>query len=422
MLTFAARRRGLRVQRRSRPQSIDEARSPCCEKKATSSGRTPSRSGRILRNPLPLHALAAEYAEEEFVDPRVPATIITGFLGSGKTTLLNRILSSDEHALRIAVIENEFGEIGIDQELVTLKEEIEGEDIMLLNNGCMCCTVRNDLVELLNALLTEKAGMFDHILIETTGLAHPMPIIGTFFTEESISDKVRLDGVVTVVDANNVLRHLHRQSSEEPTSEVVEQVAYADKLIINKIDLVNQDTLKAVREELSFINSMAKLDEVEKGQVGARDIFELGGFDLERIEADTEAELQEHDHDRHHHHDDDEHEHGHDHNHEHDHFDHTHSDVMSVSIEFSGSLDLDKINEWLGLFLVDKSEDVYRMKGIFAIDEWDEKFIFQGVHAQFEGMAGKVWREGEERLNKAVFIGRNLDSSEIEKGITSCLA
>jgi G3E family GTPase len=369
-------------------------------------------------------------------DPRIPATIITGFLGSGKTTLLNRILTED-HNLRIAVIENEFGEIGIDQELVELKETLEGEDVILLNNGCICCTVREDLVKMLNNLLDKKRDAFDHILIETTGLAHPLPIIGTFIQEPSLYSQVRLEGVVTMVDAKHVMRHLrpsasggsesestttgHNSSEDEKTDEVVEQIAYADKIVLNKMDLVGKEELESIESEIRSINKLAEIQTTTKADVDYRKIFDLGGFDLEKIEKEgivpVEEETHSHSHDHHHHHHENEHDHDHHHHHDHEH-DHS---ISSVSFAFDGEFDLDLINDWMGMFLMQRAEEIYRMKGILAIQGWEEKFIFQAVHMQFEGVAGKTWSTKEKRGNKLVFIGKNLDRETMEKELKQCL-
>jgi len=365
----------------------------------------------------------------EVVDPRIPATIVTGFLGSGKTTLLNNILTED-HKLRVAVIENEFGEIGIDQELVELKEELEGENVMLLNNGCICCTVREDLVKMIGTLVDQKKGKFDHLLIETTGLAHPLPIIGTFFSEESIFDKVRLEGVVTMVDAKHVMRHLESDLESEKTDEVVEQIAYADSIILNKTDLVTEEELSKIQEEIRGLNKIATIKQTVRADVDYRKIFDLGGFDLGKVEEELlkeEASGHHHHHDHEHGHDHDhdhDHEHGHDHDHEHGHHHgHTHDhDISSVSLTFEGDMDLDKINDWMGMFLMQRAEEIYRMKGILAVQGWDEKFIFQAVHMQFEGIAGKNWRENEKKTSKLVFIGKNLDRETMEREIRECLA
>ncbi|CAI5992683.1 unnamed protein product [Closterium sp. NIES-64] len=385
-------------------------------------------------------------------DNRAPVTIITGFLGSGKTTLLNYILKAD-HGKRIAVIENEFGEVDIDGSLVA--DALAGsEDVVVLNNGCLCCTVRGDLVRMLSDLITTKRDKFDHIVIETTGLANPAPIIQTFFLEEELAEGLRLDGVVTLVDAKHVTRHLdaaEKAAAEGSTevNEAVEQVAFADRLIVNKIDLVTDSELKDLVERLQDINSMARMSKASYGKVDLDYVLGIGGFDLERIERDVQPHIlnegASHDHHHHHEHDHDhdhEHEHcgtcggdhsteehGHDHHHHHHDHDHSHSHthakhatgVSSVSIQCEGNLDLEKINDWLGDLLAEKSDDIYRMKGVLSIHKCRERFVFQGVHALFEGSPDKPWGPDEKRSNRIVFIGRNLNEAELNEGFRSCL-
>lgn len=355
-------------------------------------------------------------------DGRIPATIITGFLGSGKTTLLNYILTAN-HGKRIAVIENEFGEVDIDGSLVAA-QTTGAEDIVMLNNGCLCCTVRGDLVRMISELVDKKKGKFDHIVIETTGLANPAPIIQTFYAEDSIFNDVKLDGVVTLVDAKHAVLHLDEVKPKGVVNEAVEQIAYADRIIVNKTDLVGEPEVASLVQRIKNINRMAHLNRTSFGKVDLDYVLGIGGFDLERIESVVNAEdskdehsHHDHDHDHHHHHD---HEHEH-HGNEHSH-DHTHDPgVSSVSIVCEGSLDLEKANKWLGTLLLEQSDDIYRMKGLLSVEGMNERFVFQGVHDIFQGSPDRLWAPDEPRINKIVFIGKNLDKDAIEKGFRSCL-
>ncbi|KAL5697834.1 hypothetical protein ACHQM5_028944 [Ranunculus cassubicifolius] len=363
-------------------------------------------------------------------DDRIPATIITGFLGSGKTTLLNHILTA-EHGKKIAVIENEFGEVDIDGSLVAAKTT-GAEDIVMLNNGCICCTVRGDLVRMIAELVAKKKGKFDHIVIETTGLANPSPIIQTFYAEDQVFDNVKLDGVVTLVDAKHATRHLDEVKPKGIINEAVAQIAYADRIIVNKTDLVGELELEALTKRIKSINQMANLKRTNYGKVDLDYVLGIGGFDLERIESVVNDESSKeddasHSHDHHHEHDHDHdhhHHEEHDHKHDHDHHthDHTHDPgVSSVSIVCEGSLDLEKANMWLGTLLMERSDDIFRMKGLLSVEGMDERFVFQGVHDIFQGSPDRPWGADESRINKIVFIGRNLEAESLEKGFKACL-
>ncbi|BBM97437.1 cobalamin biosynthesis protein CobW [Marchantia polymorpha subsp. ruderalis] len=374
-------------------------------------------------------------------DDRVPVTVITGFLGSGKTTLVNHILTG-KHGKRIAVIENEFGEVDIDGSLVAAQKS-GAEDIVMLNNGCLCCTVRGDLVRMLSELVRTKKDKFDHILVETTGLANPLPIIQTFFLEEQLSVQVRLDGVVTLVDAKHATRHIEEVKPEGVVNEAVEQIAYADRIILNKTDLVSESDIEALMRQIKRINALATVQRATYGTVDMDYVIGVGGYELEKVEDEVKAESETHDHSHHDHehhdHDHHEHHHGEDHNHGHEHgpdcapdcghdhadghiHDHVHDPgVSSVSIVCGGNLDIDKINTWLEDLLDQNSDNIYRMKGVLSIEGFDSRFVFQGVHALFEGSPDRAWGTHEERTNKIVFIGRELDRASLEKGFKDCL-
>ncbi|KAJ4952044.1 hypothetical protein NE237_028876 [Protea cynaroides] len=354
---------------------------------------------------------AAAISTESDVDTRVPTTVITGFLGSGKTTLLNHILTS-QHGRRIAVIENEFGEVDIDGSLVASHSSVS-EDILMVNNGCLCCTVRGDLVKMLLKLAKEKRDKFDHIVIETTGLAKPAPVIETFCTDELVSRYVKLDGVVTLVDCKHAMRHLNEVKPRFVVNEAVEQVAYADRIILNKTDLVSEAELEALRKRIKHINGMAQTKEATFGAVDIDFVLGVGGYDLDRIE--SEVQLDESHGASHHHEAGHEHHRGHHHDHKHD------SAVSSVSIVSEETLDLDEVDDWLERLVEEKGENLYRLKGVLSVSGSDKRYVVQGVHSILDSCPGKAWGPEEKRINKLVFIGRNLDEVSLRKGFKGCL-
>lgn len=369
-------------------------------------------------------------SQSSTADNRVPVTVITGFLGSGKTTLLNYVLKAD-HGKRLAVIENEFGEVDIDGSLVAA-QKTGLEDIMVLNNGCLCCTVRGDLVRMISDLVQNKRDMFDHILIETTGLANPSPIIQTFYMEEKLAPHVRLDGVLTLVDAKHAPLHLDEIKPDGVVNEAVQQIAYADRILLNKIDLVSDKDLQSLAQRIKSINEMARIQYTKYSTVDLDYVLGIGGFDLERIEKEImeEKPAKTHKHEHHHDHEHDlecdancDHEdHGHHaKNQEHKH-DHSHDPgVSSVSIVCDGTLDLEKINFWLGTLLSERNDDIFRCKGVLSVDGIEQRYVFQAVHALYEGGTDRLWGSDEKRTNKLIFIGRKLEKEALEKGFKSCL-
>jgi G3E family GTPase len=344
-------------------------------------------------------------------DP-IPVTVLTGFLGAGKTTLLNHLLTQ-KHGYKCAIIINEFGAISIDNQLVVGVDE----EILELNNGCLCCRVRGDLIKSLSDLF-QRQKRFDYVLIETTGLADPSPVVHTFKASD-LADRLRLDGVVTVVDA----MHLEKELSDGP--EPAAQIAFADVILLNKTDLVSPDELEKVEGRIRKMNSLAALHRTQNSQIDPAKIFNvkarelIGGFNLP--ESVTQS-AHDHDHDHHHDHDHDQHnEHEHEHGEEHHHHHHDES-VSSFYISDDRPLDLKKVEAWLTEVIRDLGGNIYRSKGILLIKGQAKRVVFQGVQTMFDARPDRLWNPGEKRLSQMVFIGKDLDEAKIRRGFAGCVA
>ncbi len=316
----------------------------------------------------------------------IPVTVFTGFLGAGKTTLLNRVLT-ENHGKRYAVIVNEFGEVGIDNDLVVNSDE----EIFEMNNGCICCSVRGDLIRIIEGLMRRR-GRFDGILIETTGLADPAPVAQTFFVDEDVRKNTKLDAIVTVVDAKHLVDAL------ENAHEAQEQIAFADIILLNKTDLVDSEALDAARNRIRAINPVATIRETERCGIALSEVLGRDAFSLDRIlevEPDFLSGLHEHEHDDY---------------------------VSSLSLVTDQPLDPEKFLPWIQEIVQTLGTDILRMKGIIAFGNDPDRFVIQSVHRLLEGEHQRPWREGEARTSRLVFIGRNLPKEALRAGFERSFA
>ena len=317
---------------------------------------------------------------------KVPVTVLTGFLGAGKTTLLNRILT-EQHGQKYAVIVNEFGEEGIDNDLVVDADE----EVFEMNNGCICCTVRGDLIRILGGLM-KRADQLDAIIVETTGLADPAPVAQTFFVDQDVAVRTKLDAIITVADA------VHLETQLGGHHEAEEQVAFADVILLNKTDLVKTESLHAVEERIRKINPYAKIIRTSHCSAPLQEILSLDAFSLERV-LEVEPDFLDSDHD-----------------HEHD------DEVTSVSYVSEHPLDLEKFQQWFGELLRTRGQDILRSKGILDFSGEEERYVFQGVHMLMDASPLGAWPNGKERNSRVVFIGRNLEGMNLKEGFEGCKA